>query len=470
MDGLFRFAFAIIGVLFTVISETMSVQPGYPTEIDLLIHARWVIPVNGEQPVLDAHSVAVNGGLIVDIVPSDTARQLYLPKDEVLLANHALIPGLVNAHGHAAMALLRGAADDMPLHTWLHDHIWPLEGRWVSEEFVYQGTQLAIAEMLLSGTTCFADMYFFPDAAARAAKEAGMRAQLAAPVLDFPTIWANDADEYIRKATQLHDTYRNHSLISVAFGPHAPYTVSDAPLRKIATLAEEMDVPIHMHVHETAQEISDAVAAIGKRPLQRLVDLGLVSPRLLCVHATQLSDDEIALLAETGASVIHCPESNLKLASGFCPTGLLAKAGVNIALGTDGAASNNDLDMFSEMRTAALLAKAVASDASVIPALQALQIATINGAKALGMDHRIGSLESGKCADIVAVDMQAINAMPLYNPLSHLIYSTNSSQVSHVWVAGKLLVDNRQLTTLDLGTLRAQTGAWQLRIQRGADN
>lgn len=445
-------------------------QPGNPTEIDLLIHARWVIPVSSEQSVLDAHCVAVDSGLIVEILPSDTARQFYLPKNEVVLANHVLIPGLVNAHGHAAMTLLRGAADDMPLHTWLHDYIWPLEGRWVSEEFVHQGTQLAIAEMLLSGTTCFADMYFFPDAAARAAKDAGIRAQLAAPVLDFPTIWATDADDYIVKATQLHDSYRNHSLISVAFGPHAPYTVSDAPLRKIATLAEEMDVPIHMHIHETAQEVSDAVTATGKRPLQRLVDLGLVSPRLLCVHATQLTDTEIALLAETGASVVHCPESNLKLASGFCPTGKLAKAGVNIALGTDGAASNNDLDMFSEMRTAALLAKAVAGDASAIPALQALQIATINGAKALGMDDKIGSLEAGKYADIVAVDMQTINAIPLYSPLSHLTYSTNSSQVSHVWVAGKLLVDNRQLTTLDLDLLRTQTAAWQTRIQSGTEN
>lgn len=420
--------------------------------------------------MLDTHSVAIDAGVIVEILPSDLARQLYRGRDEVDLANHILMPGLVNAHGHAAMSLLRGAADDMALHTWLQDHIWPLESRWVSEEFVYQGTQLAIAEMLLSGTTCFADMYFFPDAAARAVNAAGIRAQLAAPVLDFPTVWASDADEYIRKATQLHDTWRNHPLISVAFGPHAPYTVSDAPLRKIATLAEEMDVPIHMHVHETAQEVSDAVAATGNRPLQRLADLGLISPRLLCVHATQLTDDEIALLAESGASVVHCPESNLKLASGFCPTGKLAKAGVNIALGTDGAASNNDLDMFSEMRTAALLAKAVAGDASVLPAWQALQIATINGAKALGLDDRIGSLEVGKLADIIAVDMQAINAMPVYQPLSHLAYSTSSSQVSHVWVGGKLLIDNRQLTTMNLDTLRAQTRAWQRRIQSGAEN
>lgn len=444
--------------------------PGNPTEIDLLIHARWVVPVTPEQSVLEAHCVAVNAGVIVEVLPSDLARQIYRAREEVDLSSHTLIPGLVNAHGHAAMSLFRGAADDMALHTWLHDHIWPMEGRWVSEEFVYQGTQLAIAEMLLSGTTCFADMYFFPDAAARAAREAGIRAQLAAPVLDFPTVWARDADEYISKATQLHDAYRNHPLISVAFGPHAPYTVSDAPLRKIATLAEEMDVPIHMHVHETAQEVSDAVAATGSRPLQRLAELGLISPRLLCVHATQLTDDEISMLAESGASVVHCPESNLKLASGFCQTGKLARAGVNIALGTDGAASNNDLDMFSEMRTAALLAKAVAGDASVLPAWQALQIATLNGARALGMEDRIGSLEVGKLADIVAVDMGALHATPIYNALSHLTYSTNISQVSHVWVGGRLLVENHQLTTMNVDQLRAQTSAWQERIQHGADN
>ena len=448
----------------------MTVQPGNPTEIDLLLHARWIVPVDGDHPVLEAHAIAIEAGVIVEILPTDTAAQFYSARQQITLGEHILMPGLVNAHGHAAMSLLRGAADDMPLHTWLHDHIWPMEGRWVSEEFVYHGTQLAIAEMLLAGTTCFADMYFFPDAAARAAKETGIRAQLAAPVLDFPTAWANNAGEYINKATQLHDIYRNHPLISVAFGPHAPYTVSDEPLVKIASLAEEMDVPIHMHVHETAQEVGDAVAATGKRPLQRLADLGLISPRLLCVHATQLTDDEIAMLAETGASVVHCPESNLKLASGFCPAGKLVKAGVNTALGTDGAASNNDLDMFSEMRTAALLAKAVMGDASAMPVLQALQIATLNGARALGMEDKIGSLTAGKFADIVAVDMRAINAIPVYNPLSHLVYSTVSTQVTHVWVAGRLLVDNRQLTTLDVDALRATTVEWQTRIQRGPGN
>lgn len=443
-------------------------QQELPLQIDLLIHARWIIPANGSQSVLEEHSIAVHQGRITAVLPTEYSKQRYVAAEEFNLTEHALIPGLVNAHGHAAMSLLRGAADDLPLHTWLQDYIWPLESRWVSEQFVYEGTQLAIAEMLLCGTTCFADMYFFPDAAARAAREIGIRAQLCCPVLDFPSAWAADADEYISKATQLHDTYRHHPLISVAFGPHAPYTVSDAPLRKIAILAEEMDVTIHMHVHETAQEVQDAQAATGKRPLDRLAALGLVSPRLLCVHATQLTDTDITLLNENGASVVHCPESNLKLASGFCPVAKLHKAGVNVALGTDGAASNNDLDMLAEMRTAALIGKAVAGDASAVPALQALEMATLNGARALGMEDSIGSLELGKLADIVAIRMNSFNAMPVYNIISHLVYSTQSNQVSHVWVGGKLLVEGGQLTTIDTQKLRSNVLVWQAHIQPDA--
>jgi 5-methylthioadenosine/S-adenosylhomocysteine deaminase len=432
--------------------------------IDLLIHAPWIVTCDNANSVLEDHCLAIAEGRILAILPGTLARQRYLAAQELDLSGHAVLPGLVNAHGHAAMSLLRGAADDLSLHEWLQDYIWPLEGRWVNEDFVYQGTRLAIAEMLLSGTTCFADMYFFPDAAARAAVELGMRAQLACPVIDFPTAWANNADEYISKATALHDDYRGHPLISIAFGAHAPYTVSDAPLRKIATFAEELDIPIHMHVHETAQEIHDALAASGQRPLQRLTELGLISPRMLCVHATQLNDEERALLGASAATVVHCPESNLKLASGFCEVGKLLDAGVNVALGTDGAASNNDLDMFSEMRTAALLAKAVAGNAAAVPAAQALQMATRNGARALGLDSEIGSLEAGKSADFIAVQLDACNTQPLYNPVSQLVYSTNSRQVSHVWVAGRQLVENGELCTVDRHELMQAVALWQTRI------
>jgi len=432
--------------------------------IDLLIHAPWIVTCDNAHHVLQDHCLAITEGRILAILPGTLARQRYLARQELDLPGHALLPGLVNAHGHAAMSLLRGAADDLSLHEWLQDYIWPLEGQWVNEDFVYQGTRLAIAEMLLCGTTCFADMYFFPDAAARAAGEIGMRAQLACPVIDFPTAWASQADEYISKATALHDQYRGHPLISIAFGAHAPYTVSDAPLRKVATFAEELDIPIHMHVHETAQEIQDALTASGKRPLQRLSELGLISPRMLCVHATQLNDEERALLGASAATVVHCPESNLKLASGFCEVAKLLDAGVNVALGTDGAASNNDLDMFSEMRTAAMLAKAVAGNAAAVPAAQALQMATLNGARALGLEHEIGSLEPGKSADLIAVRLDAFNTQPMYNPVSQLVYSTNSRQVSHVWVAGRQLVENGELCTVDRIELMQAVALWQARI------
>ncbi|MEQ8955109.1 MAG: TRZ/ATZ family hydrolase, partial [Gammaproteobacteria bacterium] len=353
------------------------------TEIDLLIHAKWIVPVVPAGTVLEDHALAVSGRKIVDLLPGAEADLRFQSKTTMRLSQHVLIPGLVNAHGHAPMSLLRGIADDMSLKQWLEQHIWPLEGKLVNEEFVQDGAELAIAEMIHAGTTCFADMYFFPDVVGQAAESCGLRAQLASPVLDFPTVWAADADEYIRKATQLHDDFRNSELVTTAFGPHAPYTVSDEPIRKLAVLAEELEIPVHMHVHETAQEVADGLASTGVRPLARLNKLGMVNPNLVCVHATQLDPSEIDLLAQQAASVVHCPESNLKLASGFCPVKLLQQAGVNVALGTDGAASNNDLDLLSDLRTAALLAKAVGGDASAVPAHQALAMATINGARAL---------------------------------------------------------------------------------------
>lgn len=435
---------------------------------DLLIHAAWIIPATDDQSVLEGHAIAVQDERIVAILPSVECAGRINAAREIHLDEHVLIPGMVNAHGHAAMSLLRGIADDLPLMTWLQEYIWPLEGKWVSEEFVYHGTQLAIAEMLRGGTTCFADMYFFPEASAKAATEAGIRVQLAAPVIDFPTPWAADAEEGIAKTTVLHDNWRNSELVSTAFGPHAPYSVSDEPLRKIAVLAEKLDIPVHMHVHETAFEVDEAVKHSGIRPMRRLYDLGLLSPRLLCVHATQIDDEDLALLKETAAHVIHCPESNLKLASGFCPVAHLLDNGVNVALGTDGAASNNDLDMFSEMRTAALLAKACANDAAAVPAHKALQMATIHGARAMGLDHLIGTLEVDKRADIAAVRLDSLNSLPLYNPVSQLVYSSQSNQVSHVWINGKLVLNNGELTTLNVRTIRDQTLIWQNRLMQSA--
>jgi 5-methylthioadenosine/S-adenosylhomocysteine deaminase len=432
--------------------------------IDTLIHAEWVITVDSHNTVLPQHAIAIHDGRVVDILPSSDAQQKYQSESVHQLENHALIPGLINAHTHAAMTLFRGLADDLHLMEWLQDHIWPAEGKWISDEFVHDGTMHAAAEMLRSGTTCFNDMYFFPDVTARVIDSVGMRAVVGLILIDFPTVWANDADEYISKGLEVHDHYRSNTRITTAFAPHAPYTVSDAPLQRIETLAEELDLPIHIHVHETAFEVKQAIDQTGLRPLSRLHDKGILSPRLLAVHMTQLTDDEIELLATSNANVVHCPESNLKLASGYCPVQSLTKAGVNVALGTDGAASNNDLDMLGEMRTAALLAKSVAGDASAIPAQQALRMATINGAKALGLDDTIGSLEVGKAADIVAIDMGVLETQPLYHVISQLVYSTSRNQVRHVWVAGQQLLKDNQLTTIDENEVIKKSRAWRDKI------
>lgn len=435
--------------------------------IDTLIHARWVIPVTDGDPVLGHHSIAIDDGRIVDILPTDQAKSDYQGHIENNYSKHALIPGLINSHTHASMNLFRGMADDLPLMDWLNNHIWPAEQKWINEEFVQDGSELAMAEMLRSGTTCFNDMYFFPDVTARVASDAGIRACVGLIVIDFPTIWAQQADEYIEKGLDLRDKYRSSSLIHTPFAPHAPFTVSDEPLQKIRMLADEMDLPVHMHIHETAHEVDEAVNNSGKRPLQRLHELGMVSPNLVAVHMTQLSDDEIKLLAESGSHVVHCPESNLKLASGFCPVQKLLDAGINVALGTDSSASNNDLDMLGEMRSAALLAKGVAMDATAVSAEQALRMATINGARALGLDQQTGSLEPGKYADIVAIDFDTLESTPVYHPVSHLVYSCNRNQVSDVWVAGKHLLKDRALTTLDEQKILRKTAGWNDKIQNG---
>lgn len=432
--------------------------------VDCVIHPRWLVPVEPAGSVLEKHSLAVHQGRIAGILPRAQADAQWQAREVVNLPGHALMPGLVNAHTHAAMNLMRGLADDLPLMTWLQEHIWPTEGRFVSQQFVEDGVGLAIAEMLRSGTTCFQDMYFFPDVTARVAAAAGIRACVGLILLDFPTAWAAGPAEYLDKGRAVHDDYRNHPLISTAFAPHAPYTVSDQPLERMRIIADELDLPVHMHVHETADEVAQAVENAGQRPLARLDELGLLTPGFMAVHMTQLEDEEIELCARTGLSVIHCPESNLKLASGFCPVARLHQAGVNLALGTDGAASNNDLDMFGEMRTAALLAKAVAGDASRIPAEQALHMATLGGARALGLEQDLGSLETGKWADLCAVELDLVETLPLYNVISQLVYAANRTQISDVWIGGRRVLSGRTLTTLDMARLSGRAREWGARI------
>jgi len=434
------------------------------TQADSIIKSGFIVTVNDQFEILKDHCLVINNGQIQAILENDQTQ--YTSNNIVDRTEHIIMPGLVNAHNHAAMTLLRGYADDLELMTWLNEHIWPAEGKWVNHEFVYTGTQLAMAEMLKSGTTCFSDQYFFPEACAKAVDESGMRAQIAPPVIDFANNWAKDAQAHIDKTLLLADQYKEHNRITIAFGPHAPYTVSDQPLTNIKNLSEAQQLPIQMHIHETAFEVNDAVEKTGKRPLTRLNELGLLNKNLQGVHMTQLNDDEIQMLADTQVSVVHCPESNLKLASGMCPITQLTKAGVNVCLGTDGAASNNDLDMFSEMRTAALLAKGITGDPTSISAEQAIKMATINGAKALGLNAKIGSIEVGKQADMCIIECNHLNTSPMYNVASSLVYSTNSAQVSDVYVNGKCLLQNKQLLSLDETALMQQAKDWQIKISQ----
>ncbi len=432
-----------------------------PIHADLIISATWIIPVSPRNRVLKDCAVVVDKGKILAICSQNDIGKTYIPKRNVRLDQHALIPGLINAHGHTPMTLFRGMADDKPLQTWLEKHIWPAEQRWVNEEFVRDGSELALAEMIRTGTTCFADMYFYPEETAAAAFECGIRAQINFPVLDFPTPWASGPDEYIHKGLSLHDNYRAHELITIGFGPHAPYTVSDEPLKKIATYAEELQTPIHIHLHETAFEVQTSLKEHGVRPIERLNNLNVLSPLTQCVHMTQVTDEDIELLSTTGAHIIHCPVSNLKLASGLCPVEKLLTSNINVALGTDGAASNNDLDMLDEMKTAALIGKITADNAAAVNAMTALEMATLNGAKAMGIDSIVGSIEPGKDADLTAVDLSGIQYQPMFDPISQLVYTQAGHNVSNVWVKGEQLLENFKLTTLSVEDLKQKAKKWQ---------
>jgi len=435
-------------------------------KVSSLLHGRYILAVNPlPVRVLEHHSVVVDKGSIIDVCETKTAKSKYTSDNEESFDSHVIMPGLVNCHTHTPMTLLRGYADDVPLMTWLQEHIWPIEGKFAREVFCSDGTELACAELIRGGTTCFNDMYFFPKESALTAQKAGMRAVVGAPVLMFPTAWAGNPEEYMQKAKELLDEFKDDPLISVSICPHAPYTCTDEQLISIRDMAKEYECVVHMHVHETAGEVKDAKAKDGKSPLHRLDDLGLLNNKFIGVHMVHLTEEEIALCKERGVNVVHCPESNTKLASGGCPTHALNEAGVNVAIGTDGAASNNDLDMLGEMRTAALLGKFVANNAAALDAATILRMGTINGAKALGIDHICGSIEVGKRADLSALRLDSLECAPMYSVASHLVYTASRHSISDVWVDGKRVLKERSLLTLDQEAIVGRANGWATKIK-----
>jgi 5-methylthioadenosine/S-adenosylhomocysteine deaminase len=435
-----------------------------PTPVDLLIEAAWIVPIEPAGTTLADHAVVIHDGAIVDLLPQTVAQQRYRPATVTRLPQHVLLPGLINLHTHAAMTLLRGLADDLPLMDWLQNHIWPAEGAHVSPQFVADGTRLACAEMLAGGITCFNDMYFYPEAAIEAALGAGMRIAAGIVTLEFPTPYASDAGDYLDKGLASRDRYRGEPLASFCLAPHAPYTVSDASFERIVTLAEQLAIPIHLHIHETADELAGSLREHGLRPLARLDRLGLLGPAFIGVHAVHVDDAEIALLARHGASIAHCPTSNLKLGSGIAPVARMHAQGLNIGLGSDGAASNNRLDLWQEMRLAALLAKGDSGDATAIGAHSALAMATLNGARALGLDHRIGSLTPGKRADLCAVRINHVAQQPCYDIASHLVYVCGREHVSDVWVDGVARIVDGRRKPFDDEELLQCAYSWQNKV------
>lgn len=448
-----------------------SSTPKPPSDAaDRLISASWVLPFEAgleaaDPGIIQDGAVLIRNGQIEAVGTAADLISRHPEATRITLDNQVLMPGLVNAHGHAAMTLLRGSSEDAPLQAWLTEQIWPLEARWVDEAFCRDGIRLAMAEMIRAGVTCFADMYYFPEIGAEEARRAGLKAQIAFPVIEFRNAWSRDSDEGFHKGLALYDQYRNDPLIDIAFGPHAVYSVTEADLEKILMYSEELDANIHIHLHENAAELTENHKRYGTSGIRHLHDRGLLGPRLQAVHVTQISEGETALFAETNTQVVHCPTSNAKLASGICPVTALRSAGVNVCLGTDGAASNNVLDLLGEARLASLLAKLEQSNAAALPAGVALTMSTLGGATALGRGELTGSLTPGKAADLIAVDMSAIRHQPLYDPAAQVLHTSSGNSVSHVWVNGECLLENGRLTRMDEAEILHTAHTWQERIR-----
>lgn len=434
-------------------------------KIDQLIHAAALITCEDNNQILADHAIAVKDGKILAILPSKAAEQTYQCDNISRFDSHVVLPGFINCHTHLAMNVFRGLADDLKLMDWLNNHIWPAEAEWVSPEMVYDGSRMAMAEMIRCGTVCFNDMYFFLNETATAATEAGMRANIGITVIDIPTPWAKTTDEYFEKGMVFHDQYQNHPLITPTLAPHSPYMVSLENLVRVNELAQKLNLKINIHLHEDPAEIAQSMKLYNQRPLERLQSIDMLSDRLIAVHMTQINEQDMQILAATLPNIVHCPESNMKLDSGQCPVQKMLSAGLNVSLATDGAASNNDLDMIGEMRSAAFLGKITADDPRAVNAETALKMATLYGARTLGLDHITGSLTPGKSADFIAINLDEIETQPLYHPISQIVYAASRHQVTDVWCQGKRLMKARELQTLDERELLTKAKTWRNKIK-----
>lgn len=415
--------------------------------IDLLVCGT-VVTLDQDSRVIENGAVAVQDDCIVAVGPAVELERTCRPSARLELEHGLVMPGLVNVHTHAPMSCLRGIADDLPLMTWLQEYIFPVEAK-LNSEIVYQATLLSIMEMIRSGTTCFSDMYLFAKDVARAVDQSGMRGWLSEPLYDFPSPNYGELAAGFDYVDELFDLYREHPLITIAAAPHSTYTCAPDLLVRLKEKAEQNQAIFHIHLSETREEVETIQQRFGLTPVRHLDKLGLLDSRMTAAHCVVLDVGEIELLARRGVKVAHCPESNMKLASGVAPVPQMLEAGLVVGLGTDGCASNNDVDLFTEMDTAAKLHKVHTLDPTVMSAEQTLSLTTMGGARLLGVEDQIGSLAPGKKADLIVLDLNQPHLTPLYHIPSHLVYAARGSDVVHSVINGKIVMKNRQFTTLD---------------------
>lgn len=432
---------------------------------DYIVHAEYILPVDSKFTVIKDGAIAVDNGKIEAIGNYEDITSVFNSDRAIGGRNRVVIPGLVNTHTHAAMVYFRGLADDLPLKEWLDNHIWPAEAKWLSPEFVSDAVELACLEMMKAGITAYNDMYFFGDSAGASTKKMGMRAVLGVGILDFPTAAAKTTEEYFEKAEAFIRNWKDDNLITPCIAPHALYTCGTETLKRARILADKHCVPIHTHLSETEGEIREIKSRFGMLPVKYLDSIGFLDKKVLAAHCVWLEDEEIEILASRGVGVSHCVESNLKLASGIAPVPKMLKAGIKVAFGTDGAASNNDLDILSEMSTAAKLHKAASKDPTVLDSRTALLMATRWGAEAIGLGDITGSLEKDKAADLVIINLDKPHLTPIYDIYSHIVYSAKASDVETVMIDGIVVVENSKLKDSNESEIIYKAKEWGKKIR-----